>query len=229
MNKIKAILTNSTFKHYKLATVALMFCFFAAKDANAQRTKVGDKQIVQFSGVIVGQDSTTGVPGVHIYVPKAGRGTTSNLYGYFSMPTLEGDSVIISAIGFEKILYVVPRNRGENITEFFELQTDTTYLEEVEIFPYPTEKDFKQAVLALRLPSDNVSQDNLGAEVLARMAETLPIDGGEAYNNFVNQQFYTAHNRYLYNPNPISTFLNPFAWSELIKSIKRGDFKKKKK
>ncbi|MDN5216122.1 carboxypeptidase-like regulatory domain-containing protein [Fulvivirgaceae bacterium BMA12] len=228
MNKIKVILTNSTLKPYKLVAVALMFCFFTAKDAKAQR-KVGNKQIVQFSGVVVGQDSTTGVPGVHIYVPKAGRGTTSNLYGYFSMPTLEGDSVIISAIGFEKILYVVPSNRGENITEFFELQTDTTYLEEVEIFPYPTEKDFKEAVLALRLPSDNISQDNLGAEVLARMAETLPIDGGEAYNNFVNQQFNTAHNRYLYNPNPISTFLNPFAWAELIKSIKRGDFKKKKK
>ncbi len=194
--------------------------------ANAQ---VQDRRIVQFTGVIVGQDSTVGVPGVHIYVPKAGRGTTTNIFGYFSMPTLTGDSIVISAIGFTKINYVVPENGEENINEFFELTPDVTYLKEVEIFPFPTERDFKEAVLALQLPSDNFSRENLGDDVLARMAQTLPMDGGEAYNNFVNQQFYTAHNRYNYNPNPIATFLNPFAWAELVKSIKRGDFKKKKK
>ena len=188
-----------------------------------------DKEIVQFTGVVVGKDSTMGIPGVHIYVPKAGRGTTSNFYGYFSMPVLTGDSVILSAVGYQKQSFIIPDDRGENINEFFELVSDTTYLDEVEIFPFPTEKDFKEAVLALRLPSDNISQDGMGEEVLATMAATLPMDGGEAYNNFVNQQFYQAHNRYVYYPNPISTFLNPFAWAELVKSIKRGDFKKKKK
>ena len=228
MKKFEIILTAATPAFYKLLAVTLVFGVLVIMDARAQEVTTKDKQIVQFSGVVVGADSTTGVPGVHVYVPKAGRGTTSNLYGYFSMPALVGDSVIISAIGFERILYVIPGDRGENITEFFELKTDTTYLEEVEIFPFPTEKDFKQAVLALQLPSNNFSQDNMGAEVLARIAETLPMDGREAYRGFVNQQFYTAHNRFLYNPNPTSALLNPFAWAELVKSIKRGDFKKKK-
>lgn len=228
MKKFEIILTAATPAFYKLLAVTLVFGVLVIMEARAQEVTTKDKQIVQFSGVVVGADSTTGVPGVHVYVPKAGRGTTSNLYGYFSMPALVGDSVIISAIGFERILYVIPGDRGENITEFFELKTDTTYLEEVEIFPFPTEKDFKQAVLALQLPSNNFSQDNMGAEVLARIAETLPMDGREAYRGFVNQQFYTAHNRFLYNPNPTSALLNPFAWAELVKSIKRGDFKKKK-
>ena len=228
MKKFEIILTAATPAFYKLLAVTLVFGVLVIMDARAQEVTTKDKQIVQFSGVVVGADSTTGVPGVHVYVPKAGRGTTSNLYGYFSMPALVGDSVIISAIGFERILYVIPGDRGENITEFFELKTDTTYLEEVEIFPFPTEKDFKQAVLALQLPSNNFSQDNMGAEVLARIAETLPMDGREAYRGFVNQQFYTAHNRFLYNPNPTSALLNPFAWAELVKSIKRGDFEKKK-
>ena len=228
MKKFEIILTAATPAFYKLLAVTLVFGVLVIMEVRAQEVTTKDKQIVQFSGVVVGADSTTGVPGVHVYVPKAGRGTTSNLYGYFSMPALVGDSVIISAIGFERILYVIPGDRGENITEFFELKTDTTYLEEVEIFPFPTEKDFKQAVLALQLPSNNFSQDNMGAEVLARIAETLPMDGREAYRGFVNQQFYTAHNRFLYNPNPTSALLNPFAWAELVKSIKRGDFKKKK-
>lgn len=187
-----------------------------------------DQQIVQFSGVVLGSDSTNGVPGVHVYVPKARRGTTTNPYGYFSMPVLVGDSIVVSAVGYKRQFYTIPNNLGENITKFFELEIDTTLLEEVSILPYPTEREFKEAVLAFQLPSDVRSQDNMSEDVLAMMMANLPADGGETYNTFLNQQFYQTHNKHYYNPNPISTFLNPFAWSNLIKSIKRGDFKKKK-
>ena len=37
----------------------------------------GQNKIIQLSGVVVGKDSISGVGGVHIYVPAAGRGTTS--------------------------------------------------------------------------------------------------------------------------------------------------------
>ncbi len=188
-----------------------------------------NQQIIQFSGVVLGSDSTNGIQGVHLYVPKARRGTTTNPYGYFSMPVLAGDSIIVSAVGYKKQFYAIPFDKGENITKFFELEIDTTLLEEVSILPYPTEREFKEAVLAFQLPSDIRSQDNMSEDILAMMMANLPADGGETYNTFLNQQFYQTHNRHYYNPNPISTFLNPFAWSKLIKSIKRGDFKKKKK
>ena len=69
----------------------------------------GQQKIIQLSGVVVGQDSISGVGGVHIYVPKAGRGTTSNPYGYFAMPVLANDSIIVSAIGYQKkiLLFLV--------------------------------------------------------------------------------------------------------------------------
>src|SRR5205085_6389589 len=70
------------------------------------------KRIIQLSGVIIGSDSLSGpVPGVHIYVPKAGRGTTSQRTGFFSMPVLVGDSVVISAVGYVKQHYIVPDYR----------------------------------------------------------------------------------------------------------------------
>ncbi len=188
-----------------------------------------DQQIIQFSGVVLGSDSTSGIPGVHVYVPKARRGTTTNPYGYFSMPVLAGDSIVVSAVGYKKQFFAIPYDFGENITKFFELEIDTTLLEEVSILPYPTEREFKEAILAFQLPSDVRSQDNMSEDILAMMMANLPADGGETYNTFLNQQFYQTHNRNYYNPNPLSTFLNPFAWSKLIKSIKRGDFKKKKK
>ena len=98
----------------------------------------GQKKVIQLSGVVVGQDSISGVGGVHIYVPAAGRGTTSNPYGYFAMPVLPQDSIIVSAVGYQKQNFIMPGDKGESVTLFIELKPDTTILPELEIFPYPT-------------------------------------------------------------------------------------------
>ncbi len=185
----------------------------------------GKRQVLQFSGVVVGEDSTSGVPGVHIYVPKAGRGTTSNNYGYFSMPVLQGDSIVISAVGYQKQFFIVPESDRQSITVAIELLTDTTYLPTVEIFPYPTEEHFKEAVLAMQLPEEKSDwRDNMSEELLARMFKDLPMDGSSNHRNYMNQQFFDTHRRAGFVTNPL---LDPFAWANFIKSIKRGDFKKK--
>ncbi len=190
----------------------------------------GQKQIIQFSGVVVEEDSTsTGLFGVHVYVPKVGRGTVTNQYGYFSMPVLEGDSVVISAVGFQKQHFIIPGDQGDSFTVLVELATDTTVLSTVEIFPYPTEELFKEAILALNLPVDDRSQeDNLGEEVLARMAQSMPMDASMNYKYYMNQQFYQLHNRYSQQrfSNPL---LSPVNWARFIKSLRDGDMKKKKK
>jgi len=82
----------------------------------------GQQKIIQLSGVVVGKDSISGVGGVHIYVPKAGRGTTSNPYGYFAMPVLAKDSIIVSAIGYQKQNFIMPGDKGESVTLFIELR-----------------------------------------------------------------------------------------------------------
>ena len=201
-----------------------LFILFSATSLQAQN----QKEIIQFSGVIVDEDSTsTGLFGVHVYVPKAGRGTVTNQYGYFSMPVLAGDSVVVSAVGYRKQSIDIPGDQGDSYTVLIELATDTTVLSTVEIFPYPTEKSFKEAVLALNLPVDDKTQeDNLGEEVLARMAQTMPMDASQNYKYYMNQQFYELHNAYgqqRFN-NPL---LNPINWASFIKSLRRGDLKKK--
>ncbi len=49
-----------------------------------------------------------GYSGVHVYVPKAGRGTSTNPVGFFSMPVLVGDSVVVSAVGYVRKSFLVP-------------------------------------------------------------------------------------------------------------------------
>ena len=200
--------------------IALFCCNVAS---HAQGTVV-----IQFSGVVVGTDSTSGVAGVHIYVPKAGRGTTTNQYGYFSMPVLKGDSVVISAIGYHKQFYIIPGDKGQSLTAVIELTEDTTFLPTVEIFPYPTEELFKEAILALELPEQlDRNSPNMGEDVLARMFRDMPMDAAMNHSYYMEQQFFQMHNRFS-NPYYNNPLLNPFNWAKFIQSIKNGDLKKKK-
>ncbi len=187
----------------------------------------GDYRIIQFSGIIVQPDSSDGVPGVHVYVPKAGRGTTTNQFGYFSLPTLEGDSVVISAVGYRKQHFIVPGDRGDAITIIIPLEEDTILLPEIEIFPYPTEELLKEAILAMKLPNQaeyNAINQNLNEQVMAEMFRTMPMDGSMNYKYYMQQRLNYIHDGFGPRYNPL---LNPFAWAEFFKSLKRGDFKRK--
>jgi len=179
------------------------------------------------SGIVIGEDSTQSLPGVHVYVPTSGRGIVTNAYGYFSLPVLMGDSVTVSAIGYHKYHYVVPYDKGENITELFQLVVDTIFLENVDILPYPTEEAFKQAVLAMRLPDEAKKlRESLNGEYLAYMIKNTPLDGSLSASYYLDQQLYYQINRYGTISNP---FLNPFNWARFIQDLKSGKYKKKDK
>lgn len=185
--------------------------------ANAQE----EKQVIQLSGIVLGDGTESGLPGVHIFEPNAGRGTTSNYYGYFSMPVLTGDSLLFSSVGYERKFFVVPDTTAEKLTIVVELATDTTYLDPVNIFPFPTEEDLKEAVLAMDVPIDNYSEDErLGRKILAQMSRELPMDAGMNYRYYQNQQFNQVHTQNSF-VDPRQALLNPFAWAQFIKSLKK--------
>lgn len=204
-------------------TILVLGSFLLPHNLSAQ----DELRIIQFSGIVVGQDSTSGVPGVHIYAPKAGRGTTTNPYGYFSMPVLEGDSLIISAISYERQHFVIPKGKSDNYTVIIELTQDTTYLPELQVFPYPTEELFKEAILALELPNQsdmNNLRRNLDENILRKMFANTAMGPNANHTYFMQQQQNAWNNRF--QPTSIS-LLNPFAWAQFIKSVKRGDLKRK--
>ncbi len=194
--------------------LAVVLCF-GTLAAFSQQTP----RVVQLSGIVLGEDTTNAVPGVHVYVPKYGRGTTTNTYGYFSMPALVGDSVVISAVGYQKQSYIVPANEGDNITEVFQLEVDTLFLDNVDIRPYPTEEAFKEAILALRLPDETKKlRESLDGEFIAYMMQNTPYDGSLNARYFLDQQLYQQNNRFGNIANP---FLNPFNWARFIESLKK--------
>jgi len=179
---------------------------------------------VQFTGVVFANDSLSVLPGVHVYIPKGGRGTTTNPYGFFSLPVLEGDSVIFSAIGFERAYFIIPKHEKESsLKKLIYLQEDVTYLQEVEVFPFPSEETFKAAVLAVELP-DQQKYDNLNkwvnSEVMQKMYWELPASPQMNHRYYMQQQMDAQV--YKVQP-PSNPLLNPFAWATFIRSLNSGN------
>lgn len=186
---------------------------------------VQEKKVIQLSGIILNADSTDAVAGVNIYVPKKGRGTSSGRFGYFSMPVLEGDSIVFSFIGLKRQTFKVPEKvESDRISLILTMQVDEIALAEVEVMPYPTEEEFKQAVIALNVVDPmSISRANMSPEMLLRWAESMPASGNENFRYF--QQGQAIQNQDLYGPRTLR-LLDPFAWGQFIRSIKRGDLKK---
>ena len=181
-----------------------------------------DKQVIQFTGVIFGPDSISVIPGVHVYVPEAGRGTTSNPYGFFSMPVLEGDSIVFSAVGFERAHYVVPPyNPNKTLKTIVTLKEDVEFLEEVEVFPYPSESMFKDAVLAVKLPGqedmDNL-QNWLSQQYMKEAYRNLASSPGANHQYFMDLQMQMSrkHSSYCRTPGTSSgwTYVTSFIRNE---------------
>ena len=200
----------------KIILIPLLFIGFLAA-AQDDRPNV-----VQLTGVVFGVDSTEVIPGVHVYTPKGGRGTTTNVYGFFSLPVLEGDSLVFSSVGYKRASYVVPEHREDNsIRVIVTLEEDITYLDELEVFPYPSEAVFKAAVLAVELP-DQRDYDNLqrllNSDVLREAYWELPASANMNHRFFMQQQQQAIANRFQPVANPL---LNPFAWRDFIRSLKK--------
>ena len=200
-------------KYSILCGLLVVLFITIAGDTYAQQPK----RVIQLSGVTM--DTTTGpVPFVNIYVPAAGRGVRTNAVGFFSLPVLAGDSVVISAVGYQRQYMVIPYNAEEYLTIFVSMVEDVTYLKAVEILSYPTEEVFKEAVLALNLPPEQIDEKNLNAELLALMLKTSPMDGPMNQRYSLNQWAASQNDKFMPVTNP---FLNPFNWVKFFNGLKK--------
>jgi hypothetical protein len=201
--------------NFKAVFFFLISLFFLLGKANAQE----DQKVVQIGGLIVTGDSAYGVPGVHIYVERSGRGTTSNQYGFFSFPTLVGDTLTISAVSYKKRKYIVPDVNSDQITTYIELLQDTIMLPAISIYPWPTEELFKEAFLAMNPTAgeEYLKRGSMNENLLLRMQNAMDMDAGLNYSYYMDNAAAAQGNEYMA---PTLSLINPFAWSRFIKSLK---------
>ncbi|MBX2972176.1 MAG: carboxypeptidase-like regulatory domain-containing protein [Flavobacteriales bacterium] len=184
------------------------------------------QNLVQFSGVVV-TDSLMPVPFTHILVKHSYRGTMSDVYGYFSFVGQEGDTILFSAVGFQRSQYVIPDSLNEGKYSMIHvLNRDTVTLNEFTVYPWPSREQFRDAFLALRLPADDhqLALRNLSpAETIQRM-ENLPPD---AYQSFQYAMAADHTKLYYAGGTPVVNLFNPIAWAQFLQAWQNGAFKKK--
>jgi hypothetical protein len=183
--------------------------------------------VVQLYGVVMTADSLRALPSVSVVVRGTGRGTMTNEQGVFSIVVLKGDQVEFTSVGFKPKVIDIPRKVESNQYSVVQLMvTDTAFLPATILRPRPTRAQFERDFLNTRIPDDKyeIARQNTDEATRRIMMRTLPSDGREATNYAFRQQA----NRYYYaGQTPPMNILNPFAWSEFIKSWKRGDYKRK--
>lgn len=194
---------------------------------------------LQFSGMTVTEDSLGILPYVTVLVKNRFKGTISDQHGFFSFVALTGDTVQFSAIGYRNNYYIVPESDRNLYSVLMPLEKDTIELPMAVIYPWPSKEAFKEAFLALQVDDDmyDRARKNLESQLLAEISQKMTMDGSENQKLFMQkmiaQTYYAGGQQNFHQmggpggiPIP-STLLNPFAWAEFVKAVKRGDFKKK--
>ncbi len=212
-----------TFASMRILFLVLLLAATITHRAHAQETK---PDLVQFSGVVV-TDSLTPVPFTNILVRNSFRGTMSDVFGYFSFVAQEGDTILFSAVGFQRSQYVIPRQLQENKYSMIHVMSrDTIMLDEFSVYPWPSREQFREAFLNVRLPDDDfqLAMRNLSpAEMIQRM-ENLPPD---AYQSFSYQMAMDRTQLYYSGGTPTVNLFNPIAWAQFLQAWQNGDFRKK--
>lgn len=184
-----------------------------------------DKDLIQFSGIIVEADSLHPVPFTKIIIKNSNRGTLADYYGYFSFVAQKKDTIIFSAIGYKRSQYVIPDTLAGNKYSLIQvLRYDTITLATAVIYPWPTADEFKKVFLNTRVPDDDLerAKKNLDREEMKGKYETMAMDGSMNYKATMQQYQSRLYWAGQYPPNNL---LNPFAWAQFVKMWREGKLK----
>ncbi len=211
-----------------IATLLSAFIF----NANAQeKDKDWKEQLIQFSGMVLdGSDENLyPVPFTNILVKEKGRGTYSDLKGFFSIVVEQGDTIIFTAIGYKDVEFQIPDSLSSSHYSIVQLMTQDTFnLPETVVFPWPSRDHFKLEFLAMDVTNEMQEKalENLVQETLTRQRNEVPTDANEQADFYLRQQ---ASNYYFIGQTPPMNIFNPIAWKKFFDAWKNGDFKKKDK
>ena len=105
--------------------------------------------LIQLSGIITDEQTNIPVSYATVLVENEFRGVNASMDGFFSIVVAKRDTIQFSALGYKPKYYVVPDTGSDNIASIAVfLKKDTITLDLVEIYPWPSPEDFRDAFLA---------------------------------------------------------------------------------
>jgi len=202
--------------------IAAVFLIVGTGKAQTKPASTQTAPLIQFSGVVLDQDSLTPIPFVSIVIKGTERGTVSLINGFFSIIIKPGDELEFSSITHKHRTYKTADTLKQKYYYAIQVLTkDTVDLPMVEIYSWPTRDEFKRAFLNLDLnDTDGDRADrNLTREELSYLERTQTASASENYK-YVMQAYYTKI--YTTGQQPVNNLLNPIKWAEFINAWRSG-------
>ena len=180
-----------------------------------------EEVVIQVSGLVVTGDSLTPLPFATVYRSRDARGTMTDKNGFFSLPTLEGDTLQFSSTGYVTRHAVINEGGDKNRISIVQaMSRDTVMISDAFIYPWPSRERFRQEFLALGLQNGDLSlsQGIDPFDVYDRLIN-VGMDGQAASTEVLRQMSLEMH----YGGVQPTNILNPVAWARFIQALKNGD------
>ncbi|MBN1414452.1 MAG: carboxypeptidase-like regulatory domain-containing protein [Bacteroidales bacterium] len=205
----------------KHCIVFFSFLFALTFDGIAQ-----EKKLIQLNGRILNEIREP-LPFSHILIMNGFRGAISNKDGRYSLVVEEGDTVLFSAVGYKRKYLRMPGSMPEPFLQLdVVLEIDTIVIDAVEIYPWKSYEEFKEAFVNLKLPTDDMERARRNIALLrTQIIMDYEPDARSNFKNIMEQQYRETYSQGMGQSYQI---LNPFAWIKFFEALKRGDFKSKK-
>ena len=185
-----------------------------------------EKKLIQLNGRVLNEMSEP-LPFSHILIMNSYRGAITNNIGRYTLVVEVGDTVLFSAAGYKRKYLRMP---GAVTKPFLQLdvvlEVDTLVIDAVEIYPWKSYEEFKEAFVNLKLPTDDMERARRNIALLR--TQIIMDYEPDAYANFQNLMEQQYRQTYSQNMNQSWQILNPFAWAKFFEALKRGDYKSKK-
>lgn len=207
----------------KLLLLFFVFNCFSL-DIHAQ-----DRRWVQFSGMIMDYFQEP-VEFAHVTIKNRRIGTIADERGLFSISTTAGDTIVFTCIGYKKLVFVFPDTiyNAQFNTDVY-METDTTSLSEINIYPWKNYQEFKYALINLELPTDRDMEN--AKRNTAYMIAQIYMDETPLPNASFRQVMSQRYSRDMVQGQlvPRNALLDPIAWGKFIKALNNGEFSNKNK
>ena len=204
--------------------IYILFIFLLIANVQSQKSALKDDDLVQFTGRVL-DELLQPLPYAHVLILNNYRGTITDKEGKFSFVTQVHDSIMFSTLGYKRKILLIPDTLPEPFyTRDIVLAQDTFMIGEVEVYPWKSYEEFKQAFLNLELPEDDM--DNARKNIALLKTQIILDETPNSRENFqkiLNEQYRETFNQGTY---PSYQLFNVFAWAEFFKALKRGDFTK---
>lgn len=130
----------------------LLFCLLALAGQSQDSL-----QYVQVSGLIMNEANNLPISGVTITNETRSGATRTNSKGFFTLPTVSGDRLVIAHVGMESRYIDVPHDQGSKVFENLLLDIDPTLIKTV-VVELPAYDELLDEMMRLDVPTDEARE-----------------------------------------------------------------------